>query len=61
MKNCGRMGFLLSPIMSFVDVKFWYGIKLRLGMESLRYSKKIANIYDSYALFDTEFEGALNE
>ena len=52
MKSCGKMGYCLSLAFNFLDVKMWYGIKLPLGNEYIRYSKKIANIYDSYSLFD---------
>lgn len=48
----GRVGFLLSPIYTFVDIQYWYGLKLYLRMEFIRYNKKIANIYDSYMMFD---------
>lgn len=52
MVNNGWIGFCLSPVFTFCCIRYWYGIKLRLGCDFLRYSKKIANIYDSFALFD---------
>lgn len=52
MANNGKMGLLLSPIFTFCDVKFWYGLKIRLGCDFFRYSKRIANLYDSYMLFE---------
>lgn len=54
MKNNGKIGFLLSPVFTFCDVKFWYGINLRLGCDFFRYSRKIANLYDSYMLFEND-------
>lgn len=57
MKNNGKIGFILSPVFTFCDVKFWYGINLRLGCDFFRYKKKIANLYDSYMLFDNSLIG----
>lgn len=58
MKNNGKIGFLLSPVFTFCDVKFWYGINLRLGCDFFRYKRKIAGLYDSYMLFDNELQRA---
>lgn len=50
----GKMGFIMSPLFTFVDVKTWYAMNLKLGCDFIRYSKKIANIYDSFALFNND-------
>lgn len=52
----GRVGFLLSPLYTFVDIQYWYGLRLYLRMEFIRYSRRIANIYDSYMMFDNKNE-----
>ena len=52
MANNGKVGLLLSPLCSFVDIKYWYGMNVKLGVDFLHYSKKIADLYDSYMLFD---------
>lgn len=52
MSNNGFFGLLMSPLISFCDVKRWYGIDMSLGCDFIRYSRRISDIYDSYALFD---------
>lgn len=52
MKRNGKMGFLLSPIFTFADIRVWYCMNMKLGVEFIRYSKRIADIYDSYMLFN---------
>ena len=52
MKNNGKIGFCLSPIFTFCDIQTWYGIKMRLGCDFLTYHSRIANLYDSYRLFE---------
>jgi zona occludens toxin (predicted ATPase) len=36
----------------FINIRTYYGNKYRIGVEHIRYSKKIADIYDSFALFN---------
>lgn len=52
MRNNGKMGFLLSPLFTFVDIRVWYCMRMKLGVDFIRYSKRIASIYDSYMLFN---------
>lgn len=47
--------FLILPITVFLAVTRWYGQKMKLGHEMFFYRKKIANLYDSYGFFETEF------
>ncbi|MCL2456427.1 MAG: zonular occludens toxin domain-containing protein [Defluviitaleaceae bacterium] len=42
----------ILPFTFFVCVQYWYGNRLRIGAEFIRYRKKIAQIYDSYTMFD---------
>lgn len=56
MRHNGKVGFILSPIFTFVDIKVWYCQRVKLGMDFIRYSKKVANIYDSYMLFNESEE-----
>lgn len=60
MWSCGTVGKVLTPIATFLDVKSWYGIKMPLGTEFIKYWSKIANIYDSYALFDKTWKDNVN-
>ena len=55
MANNGKIGFLLSPLFTFCDIKTWYGLNLRLGCDFIRYRSRIANYYDSYKLFSDDF------
>lgn len=52
MKSCGLVGTVMSVAFNFLDVKTFYGIKMPLGTECIKFHKKIADIYDSYSLFD---------
>lgn len=54
MKSNGKLGYLLSFLFTFCDVKFWYGINLRLGCDFIRYKRKIADLYDTYMMFNDE-------
>ena len=38
---------------SFLAVEKWYGQRMKLGSQVIWYHKRIAALYDSYALFDT--------
>jgi zona occludens toxin (predicted ATPase) len=52
------------PITFFVCVQYWYGCRIRIGSEFIRYKRKIAKIYDSYTMYDDyikEFEEIENE
>lgn len=53
--NNGFFAFL--PFTSFLTVEKWYGQNLKLGNQFLVYRPKIANLYDSYRIFD----GALGD
>ena len=47
-KAIGRM----IPFSTFACVTYWYGVREKVGVEFFTYKKKIAALYDSYALFD---------
>ena len=44
--------FVLMPGTFFLCVERWYGQKMKVGSYTMRYSKRIANSYNSYATFD---------
>lgn len=44
--------FILLPFTVFLCVQRWYGQKMKLDHELIRYSKKVASCYNSYATFD---------
>jgi len=44
--------FRIIPITVFLAVQRWYGQKMKIGSELLTYRKKIANLYDTYKMFD---------
>lgn len=46
-------GFFFFLPTSFLAVEKWYGQRMKLGSEVIWYHKRIAAMYDSYALFDT--------
>ena len=48
--NNGSFFFLPT---SFLAVEKWYGQRMKLGSQVIWYHKRIAALYDSYALFDT--------
>lgn len=48
--NNGFFAFL--PFTSFLTVEKWYGQNIKLGNQCLVYRPKIANLYDSYKIFD---------
>lgn len=56
LNNYGIGGFILSLLTGlstwFVAIQYWYGgNNLKLDSSMIRFSKKIANIYNSYELF----------
>lgn len=46
-------GFFFFLPTSFMAVEKWYGQNMKLGTQVLWYHKRIAALYDSYAMFDT--------
>ena len=44
--------FILLPFTFFLCVERWYGQKMKLGHQIIRYSKKISKCYNSYATFE---------
>lgn len=46
-------GFFFFLLTSFLAVEKWYGQRMKLGSQVIWYHKRIAALYDSYALFDT--------
>ena len=46
-------GFFFFLPTSFLAVEKWYGQRMKLGQEVIWYRKRVAAMYDSYALFDT--------
>ena len=45
-------GFFFFLPTSFLAVEKWYGQRMKLGSQVIWYHKRIAALYDSYALFD---------
>lgn len=61
LSNFGFKGWLLSLFLggnTFVAVQMWYPLKERIGSEFIHARKSLWSIYDSYALFGTDGEGA---
>lgn len=56
--NLGWRGWLLCALMLsptlFVSVKMWYPMKERIGSEFFKAKKKYYQLYDTYAIFETE-------
>lgn len=50
-------GFFFFLPTSFLAVEKWYGQRMKLSSQVIWYHKRIAAMYDSYALFDTLPEG----
>lgn len=44
--------FRYIPIKTFICITYWYGVRSILEREMFLFNKKIASLYDSYALFD---------
>ena len=53
-KNAGLAGFFLMFLGNFVAITKYYGNKTRIDTQFIRYHKKIASIYDTFALFDKD-------
>lgn len=45
--------FCFLPFTCFLAITKWYGQNMKTGTEIIKYKRKIARCYDSYALFDT--------
>lgn len=43
---------IIAPVYRFAAVKWWYSNKMPLGVEYIRYSKKIGNLYNSFEGFE---------
>lgn len=56
-------GFFFFLPTSFLAVEKWYGQRMKLGQEVIWYRKRVAAMYDSYALFDalTDTDSAQGE
>ncbi len=48
----GLFGYLLKPFGTFACVSFYHASKTKLDSSLLRYSSKIASIYDTFAMFN---------
>lgn len=57
--NNGFFSFL--PVTYFMAIEKWYGQNMKLRTEIIRYKKRIAAMYDSYALFDQLSDRAQGE
>lgn len=44
--------FMILPTTFFLCIERWYGQKMKVGHNVIRYKKKIANTYNSYNTFD---------
>lgn len=44
--------FKFIPLTTFLAVNRWYGQKMKIGTDMIFYRKKIANLYNSFAMFD---------
>lgn len=54
--NYGLFGFILKCVLLgeyFMCVKYYYGLSERLESNLIRYSKKVASMYNSYTAFET--------
>lgn len=52
MSSNGKVGKMLSPLFTFCDIRYFYGLNLRLGVDFLRYRKNIGNLYDTFMMFE---------
>ena len=58
LNNYGLGGMLLTLFRQtcFIAINYWYGgNKLLIGKQTLKYKKRYAKFYDSYAMFDEMF------
>ena len=46
--------FSIIPVSAFLAVTRWYGQKMKISHDIMLYRKKIANLYDTFAMFDTK-------
>lgn len=53
-------GFFFFVPTGFLAIEKWYGQRVVLGRQIIWYRKRIAALYDSYALFDTLTDGAIS-
>lgn len=54
--NFGTIGMFI-PFSVFAAIEYWYGINEKLGTNMIIFKKKLADLYDSYALFDDLTDG----
>lgn len=52
----GMIIHLLTMSTFFVDVKLWYGLREKVGVDWIRYSGRIASVYDTMYLGDLDDE-----
>jgi len=57
--NYKTMGLIISifGIHSFVAIKYWYGMRERLGAQFFRYRRKDSKLYDTMMLFEGDSHG----
>lgn len=48
--------FRMLPFTVFLAVTHWYGQRMKLNHEMILYRKKIANMYDTYKMFNEEYQ-----
>ena len=53
-------GFFFFVPTGFLAIEKWYGQRVVLGRQIIWYRKRVAALYDSYALFDTLTDGAIS-
>lgn len=53
-KLMGRVLGLLSGGCLFVGLKYWYGAREKIGSSFFRYNRKIAGVYNTFAMLGTE-------
>lgn len=56
----GLLIHLLTMSTFFIDVKIWYGLREKVSSEWIRYSRRIASLYDTMYLDDGEQTEALH-
>lgn len=49
--------FRLLPFTAFLCVERWYLQRVKIGTDIILYRKSIANLYDTYAMFDKNIDG----
>jgi len=48
--------FWFMPVTAFLAVERWYGQKMKVGHQVIIFSKRLANKYDSFAMFTDDFK-----